>query len=99
MPPPKYIRQLQRLIRDTHGCNARHFTTIPVTEIARGKVAWQGDVEVFDVRGHPAAQTCYAWMDNEGGGAQVMAVLGIPPVNSAEAAVKLAIAAKSKRAK
>lgn len=93
----KYIRDLQKAIRATHGCSSRHFTTIPVTEKVRGEVAWQGEVEVFDLNGHPTAGTCYAWSDEESGTAQTTTVLGIPPVNSAEAAVKVAIAAKARR--
>lgn len=96
MTPLKYIRQLQRLIRDTHGCNARHFTTIPVAEMSRAEIVWQGDVEVFDISGHPKAQTCYVWNPEGGAANQAVAVLGIPPVDSAEAAVKIALAGKTR---
>ena len=87
MPELKYIRQLQRLIRSTHGCSSRHFTTIPVAGDTRGQV----EVEVFDLNGHPTAQTCYVWNNNR----EMVAMLGIPPVDSAEAAVKIALAGKA----
>ncbi len=96
MPPRKYIETLKKAIRATHGCGARHFTTVPVTEMFRGKVAWQGDVEVFDLIKHPKAGTCYAWSYDEKGKTHTTAVLGLPPVDSAENAVKVAIAAKGK---
>jgi hypothetical protein len=95
MPPSDYIRQLQKAIRATHGCGSRHFTTIPVTESFRGKVAWQGEVEVFDLTGHPTARTCYAWSYDDNGTPRTTAVLGLPPVDSAEAAVKVTIAARA----
>jgi len=93
MPELKYIRQLQRLIRSVHDCSSRHFTTIPVTEVAASGARWQGDVEVFDLTGHPTAQTCYVWNDQR----ELIAMLGISPVDSAEAAVKIALAEKTRR--
>jgi hypothetical protein len=98
MPPnAKYIARLQKAIRATHGCGSRHFTTVPVTEKFRGQIAWQGDVEVFDLINHPTAGTCYAWSYEEDGTIHTTAVLGLPPVDSAESAVKVAIAAQAKK--
>jgi len=97
MPPDKkYIAKLKKAILATHGCGARYFTTIPVTQTFRGKIAWQGDVEVFDLIKHPKAQHCYAWAYQDGGTMHTRAVLGLSPVNSAETAVKLALAASAK---
>lgn len=93
----KYIATLKEAIRATHGCGSRHFTTVPVTEKFRGKIAWQGEVEVFDLINHPKAQLCYAWAYDEGGTMHTTAVLGLPPVDSAESAVRVAIAAQAKR--
>src|SRR5688572_2104093 len=95
-PNAKYLKKLKDAIQATHGCASRHFTTIPVTEMFRGKIAWQGDVEVFDLIKHPKAQHCYAWSYDDNGTTHTTAVLGIPPVDSAETAVKVAIAAKAK---
>ena len=97
MPPdPKYITKLKEAIRAMHGCGSRHFTTVPVTETFQGKIAWHGDVEVFDLIKHPKAQHCYAWAYDEGGTMHTTAVLGLPPVDSAESAVKVAIAAQAR---
>jgi hypothetical protein len=96
VPPRDYIQQLKKAILATHGCSARHFTSVPVTERFRGKIAWEGEVEVFDLIGHPRAGTCYAWAYQDGKTWHTTAVLGIPPVDSAETAVKVAIAAKAK---
>jgi hypothetical protein len=91
-----YIEALKKAIRAMHGCGARHFTTVPVTEMSRGKIVWQGDVEVFDLVKHPKAQTCYAWSDEVNGTTQTIAMLGLPPVDSAETAVKVALSTKGK---
>lgn len=97
-----YIESLIDAIHRLHGCKASYLETIPVTEVFQGKIVWQGDVEVFQIRGHPTAKRCYAWAhDNDKAGKRYVAVLKIPPVDSAENAVKAAIVAelKSKREK
>jgi hypothetical protein len=68
---------------------------VPVTETFRGEVAWGGEVEVFDVTGHPEAKRVYAWghpNDENPMRLDVTAVLEIPPVDSPQTAVKIAIA-------
>ena len=75
---------------------------MPVTEIFRGKTLWQGDVEVFDLTGHPKAKRAYGWSHPEGAdnkGERFVTVLEIPPVVSAETAVKVAIVADIKKKK
>ncbi|MDQ3621211.1 MAG: hypothetical protein M3463_01785 [Verrucomicrobiota bacterium] len=90
-----YIRRLGEAIKSTHGCTARHVGTKPVVEVFRGEVAWDGDVEVFNISGHPKARRCYAWGYDDEGTFRITAVLELPPVDSPEAAVKVAIAAKA----
>jgi len=60
-------------------------------------VAWDGDVEIFDIQGHPKARRCYAWSYEEGGETQHVTLLEILPVNSAETPVKVAIAASARK--
>jgi hypothetical protein len=59
-------------------------------------MAWDGVVETFDLQGHAKAKRCHAWSYEENGETQYTTVLEIPPVDSAETAVKVAIAAKAK---
>jgi hypothetical protein len=33
----------------------------PVHETFQGQTVWAGEVEVFDLVGHPKAKRCYAW--------------------------------------
>jgi len=72
---------------------------VPVVERFEGKTAWQGTVEVFVLIDHPKAQLAYAWMYREGDQDKTIAVLGRPPVDSPQSAVKVAIAAKAKEQK
>jgi hypothetical protein len=92
MTAPDYISHLQRAIRATHGCDSKHVETVPVVETFNGKVAWQGNVEVFELIGHPKAKRGYAWSYNLESGSRTVAVLELPPVISPQTAVKIAIA-------
>lgn len=53
-------------------------------------------MEVFDLIGHPKAKRAYVWQYEEGKETKTVAVLEIPPVDSPQTAVKVAIAAKAK---
>jgi hypothetical protein len=89
------LSRLRDAIRDLHGLEAEHFRSEPVYETIQGKVAWEGVVQVFRVHGHPKARYAYAWShETDAGGRRHVAVLGIPPVNSAQDAVRASIAAE-----
>jgi hypothetical protein len=90
------IEQLRQAVETMHKCTARHVESKPVIELFRGKVAWDGVVEAFELIGHPHAKRCYAWSYMDKGEPQYVTVLEIPPVDSAETAVKIAIAAQGK---
>jgi hypothetical protein len=90
------IEKLRAAVETMHHCTARHVASEPVIELFNGEVAWDGVVEAFDIQGHPKARRCYAWSYEEGGETQYVTVLEIPPVDSAETAVKVAIVAKGR---
>src|SRR5271170_5434637 len=92
------IEQLTQAVETMHKCTARHVESKPVIELFRGKVAWDGVVEAFALTGHPHAKRCYAWSYLDKGEPHYVTVLEIPPVDSAETAVKIAILAQKKRA-
>ena len=71
---------------------ARH-----VHEVFRGETAWKGNVEVFDLTGHPKAKRCYGWSYGEP--EQFITILEIPPVDSPESAVKVGVAYQIKKGK
>jgi hypothetical protein len=99
--PPDYLTEVKRIVGTQNQCDCRHVQTVPVEEMFRGEVAWSGEVEVFELVGHPKAKRAYAWgsypdpqnrlkMD-------VTVVLEIPPVDSPQMAVKVAIAAHARK--
>ena len=67
----------------------------PVKEVFRGQTVWDGTVEVFALTGHPKATRCYAWgyhADDKSSELRIVTALGIPPVDSPLAAVRVYIA-------
>jgi hypothetical protein len=94
-----YIGELKKAIRDLHGCKAEHVESVPVREEFRGQVVWEGEVEVFNIRGHPKAKRAYAWSHDTENGKRYVAVLEIPPVDSANKAVKAAIVDEARKQK
>ena len=90
------IENLREAVETMHKCKARHVESKPVIELFRGEVAWDGVVEAFELTGHPHAKRCYAWSYMDKGEPQYVTVLEIPPVDSAEIAVKIAIVAQGK---
>jgi hypothetical protein len=93
----KEIALLKKAIFETHGCESLHVKSEPVVELFEGKVAWKGTVEVFDLIGHPEAKRAYAWTYRDGDQNKTVAVLELPPVDSPQSAVKVAIAAKGRQ--
>jgi hypothetical protein len=74
--------------------------SVPVREVFQGKTIWNGEVEVFDLTGHPKAKRAYGWSHPEGDdnkGERFVTVLEIPPVSSAETAVKVSIVSDLKK--
>jgi hypothetical protein len=92
-----YTQSLQKAIRDLHGCESVHIKTEPVTEKFVGRIVWEGEVEKFGLIGHPQARFCYAWSyQDDDGKEHYTAVLGVPAVDSAQAAVRASIVAQVK---
>lgn len=90
-----YIAQVQVAVSQLHNCVATWRETVHVHEVFEGKTVWQGDVEVFDLHHHPKAKRAYAWSHLDGAQderTRFVAVLEIPPVESAVTAVRVQIA-------
>lgn len=86
-------------VEHLHKCSARHCATVPVHEVFKGQTVWQGEVEVFDLTGHPKAKRAYGWSHLDGPndqGERFVTVLEIPPVESPETAVRASIMADAK---
>ena len=70
---------------------------MPVHEVFQGQTVWKGDVEAFDIEGHPKAKKAYGWSEGTGDKERFFAVLELPPVKCALAAVRASIVADSKK--
>ena len=76
-----------------HDCQASYVGSKTVKESFQGKTPWEGEVEIFDIKGHPKAERCYAWTYvDDNGKNQYTTVLETPPVDSPEMAVRAALA-------
>jgi hypothetical protein len=96
-----YIAEIQSVFLKLHGCDAAYVETVPVVEEFQGETIWQGDVEVFDLVGHPKATRGYGWgyTATDSGGRRYFTVLGLPPVDSPQNAVRAAIRAEIQNAR
>jgi hypothetical protein len=94
MIDPKYLAALIKAFRDLHDCQAIHVETVPVIEHWQGKTVWEGEVEVFELNGHPKASKGYAWAYDKAKGSEIVAVLELPPVISPKTAVQASIVGK-----
>lgn len=92
-----YIARLQVAVSQLHNCGALWRESVSVHEIFQGKTLWQGDVEVFDLNGHPKAKRAYAWTHDEP--EEFITILEIPPVTDAPSAVKVGVAYQIKKAR
>src|ERR1035437_10468634 len=89
-----YIGDLRDVIRKLHGVESTHYSSVPVKEVFQGKTVWEGIVEVFDLHGHPKANTAYAWAhetDDPANPVRHVTVLHVPPAVSPITAVRSAI--------
>lgn len=97
MASKEYIDRLRAVVEHLHKCQAAHVNTVPVHEVFQGETVWQGDVEVFDLTGHPKAKRAYGWSYGEP--EKFITILELPPVTDAQSAVKVGAAYQIKKAK
>jgi hypothetical protein len=89
-----YLEELRGVIRRIHGTESEHIESVPVKETFQGKTVWEGMVEVFDLKDHPAAARVYAWAhetDDPRNPRRHVTVLHLHPIKSARDAVRAAI--------
>jgi hypothetical protein len=66
------------------------FESVPVKEVFDGQTAWEGNVEVFELVGHPTAKQAYAWSYQDRDETKFAAGLRISPVDNGENATTFA---------
>ena len=87
-----YRERVRQAIESRHGCSAAYHCSVFV----HLESMWRGDVEVFDLRGHPKADRCYAWVHScAKGEEQLIVLLHQPPYTSAKAAVEAVLDANA----
>jgi len=89
-----HLEELRDMIRQVHGADATYAESVPVKETFQGKTVWEGIVEVFDLRGHPAASRAYAWThhtDDPNNPLRHITILHLHPIESAQDAVNAAM--------
>jgi hypothetical protein len=59
-----------------------------VQEVQDGHTLWTGQVEIFRLTGHHAADRAYVWIQREGGEERYISVLNLPPISCAREAVQ-----------
>ena len=97
---PAGLPALEDAILYMHACDSHWVESVPVHEKHEGKTVWEGEVQVFDLIGHPRAGRAYAWSyATEGAKLRFVAVLGLPPVVDARTALQAAIVAHYKQYK
>lgn len=99
IPVEAPIKALIEAIRNLHGCEVTWLESVPVQETFQGNTVWEGEVQVFDIKGHPTATRCYAWSyitDEKSGKRKFFAVLHQGPVDSPLNAVRAAIVAETR---
>ncbi len=97
-----YRARLQLEVEHLHNCGAIWRESLAVHEVFRGQTAWKGNVEVFDLHNHPKSKRAYAWSHLDGQKDErerFVAVLELPPVDSAKTAVQVSIMADARQHK
>lgn len=90
------VEELRRAVEEMHDCTAKPVGTEIVFETFEGRPVWDGIVHIFEITGHHEATKCYAWSSpvESSSKRRFYAVLEIPPVQSAQDAVRAAIVAE-----
>jgi hypothetical protein len=57
---PETMEEQKRAILKDHGATASHVESVRIREVLGRIPWWDGDVEVYEITGHPKAKLCYA---------------------------------------
>lgn len=89
------LMNIYKAVTALHGCDCSHIGTSQVHEMMDGKTVWKGEVETFNLVGHPKANKAFAWSwKDDDGDTHYVAVLNVPPILSPRQAVQAAIASR-----
>lgn len=95
-----YIDRWQGVIAHSHKCNAVRAKAVPVRGVFRREPVSRGDLELFNLTGHPNAKPGCAWSRLDAAKderSRFGARLEMPPVVSAASVVRLQIVNDAKQ--
>lgn len=95
-----YLSKLAAAVTQLHQCGAIYRETISVHDIFENQTIWKGDVEVFDLTGHPKANRAYAWSRRDevkDETERYVTVLELAPITSPITAVRAAVMDDAKK--
>jgi hypothetical protein len=95
-PVSERIERIKAAVQVLHRCSAVHVESVPVVDMSGPMVLWEGVVEVFEIEGHEKSRRCFAWSRPDGKETRFVTFLEIPPVVSAETAVRAALASRKR---
>jgi len=93
--PPAEKRDFQRILAELYGCESTYEGCATVAARWGHENGRDGVINLFALVGHATAARCYAWRQHDSVKWRYVTVLEIPPVDSAETAVRAAMAAKT----
>ena len=87
------IADLLQAVEGLHNCKAKYKETTHVKESFEGNIVWEGDVYIFDLKGHEKTKRAYAWSSpiEESDKRRFYAILEIDPVQYALDAVRASV--------
>jgi len=89
----QYLWNLAEAIARMHDCAVYHKGSVRVIELVGEETAFDGDVEIFDLEGHPKATKAFGWAwRDDAGEIHYIGILNVPPIDSPREAVQAAIA-------
>ena len=91
-----YIERLRAAILAQLRVDGQWIGGVFVGEYSKTEIVWEQQIEIFELRNHPDAKRCYAWLPKEGSSQEPITVLEIPPVATALDAFKYWRAQESK---
>jgi hypothetical protein len=95
---PAGLPALQDAIRHMHGCDSNWLESVAVDETFEGAQVWKGEVQVFELSGHPTAGRCYAWSEaSRGNRRRFFAALHLGAVDGPVAAVRGSIVVDARK--
>lgn len=88
MDKKEYLEGLKVAIRHLYKVESEYEKTTPIREVFLNKTVWEGEVETFNLIGHPDSQLCFGWGHIENNNLEYIAILKKSPIDTPLDAVR-----------